>query len=148
MRRNSRLRCGSLVSLLLAAVGCAEAGAPGRDGVDGAFAESLLSCSALSGDFLFEYQVADYSNGDVWTSCSMSDLYVEAGESSFWLAGQNGAVIAACAVTADWSGDPTGGWWLFTYDGAEARAVYDDSGDVNDGLTVTFLASECVLVER
>jgi hypothetical protein len=141
-----------LFGLVVALGGCAEAGTPGRDGidgVDGAYAEARLSCSAVVGELLFEYSVVDFTNGDVWTSCSVSDLYAESGESSFWLAGQNGAVDAACNVTFDYAGELTGGWWAFSIgsDGI-ARAVYDDPGDPADGDTLTFEAADCTLTER
>jgi hypothetical protein len=146
-KRKSRLSGRALgsASLFLVLAGCAEAGTPGRDG---AYAEASVSCSALADGFLFEFQVVDFSNGDVWTSCSVSDAYVEAGESTYWFAGQNGAVNAACPVTLDQSGEATGGWWLFQIDGNAATATYDDPGDLNDGYTLTFLASECALAER
>jgi hypothetical protein len=144
MRRTIRRGFVS-ASLILALTGCAEAGTPGEDG---AHAEAQLTCSAVTDGLLFEYQVVDFSNGDVWTSCSVGDAYVEAGESSFWIAGQNGAANAACNVTLDQSGEATAGWWAFEIDGPVVSATYHDSGDVNDGFVLTFLPSECTGVVR
>ena len=131
--------------------GCS--GDPGRDGVDGAdgaYAEASLACSAVDSDalLLLEYQVVDYSNGDVWTSCSVSDNYVEGNETAFYFAGQNGAVSAACLVTMDTSGDATAGWWEFVIDGADVRATYWDPDDINDGYVYEFVPADCTLIER
>jgi hypothetical protein len=148
MRRTNRRGLAG-ASLFLALTGCAEAGTPGIDGADGAYAESSLWCSAIVDGLLFEYQVVDYSNGDVWVSCSVGDNLAESGESSFYLAGQTGAAIAACAVTYDYSGELTEGWWAFTIgsDGI-AGATYDDPGDLNDGDYFEYGSADCTLVER
>jgi hypothetical protein len=143
MTRGSRRGFVSASALLLALTGCAEP-ASGDAGSD---VTGQLNCSAIADGFLFEYQVIDFADGGAWTSCSVSDGYVEAGESSWWLAGQNGAVTAACNVTLDQSGEATAGWWAFALNGTAASATYDDPGDVNDGYVLSFLASECVYIE-
>lgn len=142
-----------VTAALVALIGCGtdgRAGMAGTDGEDGAYAEQNLACSAIDSDalLLLEYQVVDYSNGDVWTSCSVSDNYVEGNETSFYLAGQNGAVTAACLVTMDTSGDLTAGWWEFAIDGDEVSATYWDPDDINDGYAYAFAPADCILTER
>jgi hypothetical protein len=145
--RHSGRALGS-ASLFLVLAGCAEAGTPGIDGADGAYADEKVSCVAVADGLLFSYEVVDFSNGDVWASCSVSDPYVEAEDSVFYIAGQNGAANASCLVTMDATGEPTAGYWQFAISGADVTATYNDAGDVNDGYVLTFLASECTLVER
>jgi hypothetical protein len=135
----------ALAAALASASGCSDS-APGGLG----FAPvETLSCSAIDGGFLFEYQIVWYDDGSVWTSCSVSDDYVEAGESSFWLDAQVGSDIAACAVTLDISGEYNGGWWLFEIQpSGAATATYDDPGDELDGTALEYTQAGCTLAER
>jgi hypothetical protein len=77
--------------------------------------------------------------------CSVSNSNVEASDTAFYLASQNGAASGDCALAMDENG--TGGYWYFTLTNTTAQAVYHDEGDVNDGYTLTFLGSECIYAE-
>jgi hypothetical protein len=134
---------GAATSLILALAGCAETGG----GDAGAVAIGTLACGGSANGYAFEYQVVEYSNGDVWTSCSVDDGYAESGESSFWFAGTNGAASGGCNVTMDVSGENTGGWWSFEMTATGGIATYHDAGDVADGDTVTLGADVCEYFE-
>jgi hypothetical protein len=130
---------GSLFAGLLLVVGCAAD--------PGARAEWSLSCSTVENDLLYEYEVVAFSTGDIWTSCSVSDFYVEAGEAWYWFEDQVGAATARCSVTLDSSGGATAGWWEFAATTGGTSATYNDSGDVNDNYTLNFADSDCVYAE-
>lgn len=131
----------SASALLIAS--CSEA----DGGEAGAVAIGKLDCGGSAGAFHFEYTVVEYSNGDVWVSCSVADNYAESAESSFWFAGSDGADVGGCAVTMDVSGENTSGWWSFEMTAAGAIAVYHDVGDAADGNSVTLGSDVCVYVE-
>jgi hypothetical protein len=142
------------VALTLAAVGCAEAGRDGvdgmdgidgMDGADGAYASETLHCEALANGFFYEYDVVLWSSGDLFVNCSVSNENVEASDTVFYLASQNGAVSGECALAMDENG--TGGYWVFELAGTTAQTEYYDEGDINDGYTLTFLGSECIYAE-
>jgi hypothetical protein len=85
----------------------------------------------------------------VWTSCSVGDDLAESAESAFYLAGQVGAAVAGCAVTYDYSGELTAGWWAFSIDSnGVAGATYDDPSDPNDGDFFVYGPADCTVVAR
>jgi hypothetical protein len=136
---------------LLAVGGCAADGRDGIDGEDGMDGEDgiraveTLHCEVLTNGFFYEYDAVLWSSGDLFVNCSVSNSNVEASDTAFYLASQNGAASGDCALAMDENG--TGGYWYFTLTNTTAQAVYHDEGDVNDGYTLTFLGSECIYAE-
>jgi hypothetical protein len=120
-------------------------GEDGMDGMDGAYASETLHCEALANGFFYEYDVVLWSSGDLFVNCSVSNENVEASDTVFYLASQNGAASGECALAMDENG--TGGYWIFELAGTTAQTEYYDDGDINDGYTLTFLNSECIYAE-
>jgi hypothetical protein len=136
-------------SLALALAGCAEAGADGRDGTDGAVPIGRLFCAGQASSYYFEYEAVEFSTGDLWISCSIDDGYAESAESTWHFAGTTGSANGSCRLTMDVSGELDGGWWelLLDNNGTAVEATYEDAGEPDDGLIVNIGPELCAYTE-
>lgn len=145
MKRASRLGCASVSAALILA-GCS--GEAGADGEDGAYPAFTLGCVAVDNGRVMNYDYVEFSTGDAFVSCSVSDEFAGSSDTVFYLESQTGAQTGYCSVTLDSSGEATAGYWVFQFDPELGIvATYHDTGDVNDGFEFVFADSECTPTE-
>jgi hypothetical protein len=123
------------------------AGAKGDTGARGISANTIVSetqCHISTSGKYFEYNTVQFSSGDAWTSCSVSDNYSQSSNTEYYRSSQTGSVNFACLATFDWSdGTGSSGWWEFTATSGNRKAVYRDTGSSANGTTITFAGSNC-----
>lgn len=113
-------------------------GEPGEDGDSfAALIESSLLCILNDGGWTFEHRIVRFADGAVLATCSIANGNTQSTEAVVFVAEQNGAAAAACAVFSDAEQDSQSGWWSFELGSDVSTASYHDVGSSVDGRTLT-----------
>ena len=128
-----------------------EDGADGLDGADGAdnhITDSIYCTGLLESTTInFTYHAALLSSGDLFVSGSIRTVGQEVGASTYYSAGQNGALTAPVIFTGDVSGNANSGWWQIALNRTTlvTSITYNDV-DVSGSQDVwTMPSSSCVV---
>lgn len=108
-------------------------GKDGKDGTDNRIVETL-HCAGLfeSDDYLASYDFVKLASGDVIATGSVANALDEAGTTSYYAAGQNGATSGDVVFTKDSVGSANFGWWELVRDDFHLEITYHDT-DLVDG---------------
>lgn len=132
-----------LVSLLAACGKAGDNGATGPQGPAGSFiATKSVSCKTENAysTFPFSYTYLQYSNGDVFVSCSIFNQSITVSQSSYYRAKEAQAALGTCVVGFDIDA-ASGGKWTFE-NTPTRRVVYSDNGA--NSAPYGFAAGECI----
>jgi hypothetical protein len=137
--------CRVLALLLVAACGPAPAGPAGEKGdpgEPGGRVSGGIFCYKNANGFAFGYHVTDFTSGDAHANCEVAGTTFTVSNSRFWKAGLVGASEGLCFLYFDLD-TASAGRWTFSSKTSGNTAVYTDTGSANDGMVVTFAASDC-----
>lgn len=84
------------------------------------------SIPAAQGVLKVQHKMLWLESGTLITTCSVSTLARRSSAVDFWLPVEEGHGTAACAVTEDVEGAPSGGLWVFNNHGAQSAVGYVD----------------------
>lgn len=116
-------------------------GVTGTNSINGATIQSGFSCSKVSSGILIFYKSVLFTTGDRWVACTISNALESTG-TGYYKNSQTGATTAGCLASFDLD-SASGGFFSFSITSSTKTAVYNDTGSVNNGLTVTFTSSDC-----
>jgi hypothetical protein len=122
-----------------------EAGRDGKDGLSSAVVSRQYCSKAVAESLYIRSTVSVMANGDVHSTCEVSDS-LRSTQSASLLSALTGSVISGqngCTVTYDADGTATSGWWNFVTVNGVRQATYRDVGSAADGNVYQFAAEEC-----
>lgn len=119
-----------------------------HDGRTNEMIESFFCDGQLEGTLLLvTYDAVLFSNGDIWTTGSVSDASRQSSSSAFWDPSQNGYVDAATQpIVFDFTGPADGGYFVIALDRTTLVNVvtYKDQDLLNDSQVWTMSPDKCV----